>query len=156
MRAGVGVGYSVYRIIYRSYYRGFNWPQQDCQRPKQSLSNRAQSTHTHTHIHSALRLPLHQHPVMCADTHLHHLVPVHAQQQRRLGPSPWPGSRASFGPSWRRCCRELRKAVTESHREGEREGDPNEEARVRQESEVRLRFVVVRVTWCLPSLSLFV
>ncbi|KAI3365545.1 hypothetical protein L3Q82_010622 [Scortum barcoo] len=68
---------------------------QDCQRPKQSLSNRAQSESS-TPIRCTNSL-------LSADTHLQHLVTVLAQQQQqqqqRLSLLPWLGSRDSFGPS---------------------------------------------------------
>lgn len=78
-------------------------------RPKQSLSNRETSTHTHTH--SCTYTP------PCADTHLHHLVPVHAQQPRRSVCRPGRYPEPALAPAdWGALAWGLGKAGAESER----------------------------------------
>ncbi len=132
----------VYPIIYWSPYKRFHLATARLSETKtvtvQQRSKQEQPAHTLcTDRNTLCSLP-------CADTHLHHLVPVLAQQQqqqqRRLSLSPWPGSiQSQLRPQLTgRCWHEFGEAVRESHREVSREGDQNEEER-----ELYLCFVFV-------------
>lgn len=125
------MGYVSHYLLVTS--QSFHLAAANCQRPKQSLSNRAQSnsrrlTHSHTLLYF---FPCTNTTSACPDTHLQHLVPVHAQQLCRLSLSPWLRSRGSFGSA-----------------------DQSEEERMRRESELELHFVTVIVTQCPLSLPL--
>lgn len=105
------------RAFYCLHYNCFTRLQQDCQRPKQSLSNRAESQSSQrTHTLHWLEYSLTPCCVLihtCITTCL-----VHAQQQCHLSVSPLLGSRASFWPQLtEHCWCELGEDVTESHRE---------------------------------------
>lgn len=125
--------WEMYHLICWSHHEAFIWLRRTVRdRNSHCLTElKATADSSHTHTHSFTFFPCTNTTSACADTHLQHLVPVHAQQHCRLSLSPWPRSRGSFGSA-----------------------DKSEEERMRRESELELHFVTVIVTQCPLSLSL--